>query len=69
MSNILKEAIQKAEQMPQEDQEKIGRTVLSYIESLARLRAEIDKALESLRAGSGEEFDIRGFILRRYGRA
>ncbi len=69
MSNSLKEAIERAEQLPAQDQDEIGRTVLSYIERMEQLRAEIDQGIASLDAGQGDEFDLRGFIHSRYGAA
>jgi len=65
----LNEAIKRAEQLPAQDQDEIGRTVLSYIERLEQLRAEIDQGVASLDAGQGEEFDLRGFVRQRYGTA
>ena len=41
------------ERPPAENQEQIGRTLLSHVEKLRALRAEIDKGIRSLDAGRG----------------
>jgi hypothetical protein len=62
MVRVLKEAMDEAATLPEADQEEIGRDLLSYVERLRRLRAEIDKGIRSLDAGEGSELDIEGFI-------
>jgi hypothetical protein len=53
MIKTLEQAIAEVERLPAEDQEQIGRTLLSHIEKLRALRAEIDKGIRSLDAGQG----------------
>ena len=65
MVKALTEAIAQVERLPTEDQEKIGRTLLSHVEKLRALRAEIDKGIRSLDAGKGREFDIEALIRRK----
>jgi hypothetical protein len=43
MIKTLEQAIAEVERLPAEDQEQIGRTLLSHVEKLRALRAEIDK--------------------------
>jgi hypothetical protein len=62
MTEVLKEAMNEAATLPAADQEKIGRELLSHVEKLRRLRAEIDKGIRSLDAGQGSELDIEDFI-------
>jgi len=72
MTKVLKDAIEEVSNLPEADQEKIGRGLLSHLEKLARLRVEIDKGTRSLDAGEGKELDIEEFIRRsnaRHGRA
>jgi hypothetical protein len=53
------------ERLPAEDQEQIGRTLLSHVEKLRALRAEIDKGICSLDAGQGRESSIGDFIRQK----
>jgi len=53
MVKTLEQAIAEVQRLPADDQEKIGRTLLSHIEKLRALRTEIDKGLRSLDAGEG----------------
>ena len=54
MVKTLEQAIAEVESLPAEDQEQIGRTLLSHVEKLRALRAEIDKGVRSLDAGQGK---------------
>ena len=72
MSKVLKQAFDEAISLPEADQETIGRQLLSHVEKLRQLRAEIDKGIRSLDAGEGREFSIDEFIrekTRRHGGA
>ncbi len=69
MIRILKEAMDQVANLSQADQEQIGRDLLSHVEKLRRLRAEIDKGLHSLNEGKGAPLDIEEFIRRRHGGA
>ena len=62
MVKTLEQAIAEVQRLPDEDQEKIGRTLLSHIEKLRALRTEIDKGLRSLDAGQGRESSIDDFL-------
>jgi hypothetical protein len=53
MVKALEQAIAEVESLPAEDQEQIGRTLLSHVEKLLALRGEIDKGIRSLDAGQG----------------
>jgi hypothetical protein len=61
----LEQAIAEVERLPAEDQEQIGRTLLSHVEKLRALRAEIDKGIRSLDAGQGRESSIGDFIRQK----
>ena len=62
MSKVLQVAVVEATTLPQSDQETIGRQLLSHVEKLRRLRADIDKGIRSLDAGEGRELNIEEFI-------
>jgi hypothetical protein len=65
MVRTLEQAIAELERLPTEDQEQIGRTLLSHVEKLRALRAEIDNGLRSLDAGLGRESSIDDFIAQK----
>ena len=65
MVTALAQAIAEVERLPAEDQEQIGRTLLSHVEKLRALRVEIDKGVRSLDAGRGTESSIEEFIRQK----
>lgn len=57
--------------LPERDQDRMARQLLTYIERLLQLRAEIDKGSGALTTGEGEAVDIEDFLRRqneRHGR-
>ena len=58
----LEQAIAEIATLPDADQEQIGRRLLSHVEKLRQLRAEIDMGVRSLDAGAGEALDIEEFL-------
>ena len=62
MTKALEEAIHKIAMLPESDQEKIGREILSHIEKLRRLRDAIDAGISSLNLGEGRPLDTESFI-------
>ena len=62
MVKTLELAISKVATLPEAAPEQLGRELLGRIESLERLRAEIDVGLRELDAGLGEELDTEEFI-------
>jgi hypothetical protein len=64
MAKTLDHAVAKARQLPEADQERIGRELSDYIDQLRALRADIDQGLRSLEAGEGRELDIEDVIAR-----
>jgi len=60
----LDEAIAELERLPAEDQEQIGRSLLSHVEKVRALRAEIDKSIVSFDAGQSKETSIADFLRR-----
>jgi hypothetical protein len=62
MAKVLRDAMEEISNLPEADQEKIGRELLSHVEKLRRLRVAIDKGLQSLDAGHGKALDIDGVL-------
>jgi hypothetical protein len=65
MVSTLEQAIAEVETLTAADQEQIGRTLLSRVERLRALRAEIDKGIRSLDAGLGRESSIEDFVRQK----
>ncbi|MBS0532616.1 MAG: hypothetical protein JSR72_01030 [Proteobacteria bacterium] len=65
MVKSLEQAIAELERLPAEDQEQIGRSLLSHVEKLRALRGEIDKAAASLDAGLGKESSVEDFLRQK----
>ena len=62
MVKSLELALAKAAALPEAAQERLGRDLLERIDSLARLRADIEVGIAELDAGLGEELDIEDVI-------
>jgi hypothetical protein len=72
MVKTLQKAIAEVASLPDADQEEIGRKLLSHVEKLRQLRADIDAGLKSLDKGNGKAFDIGQFLetmKRKHGRS
>jgi len=65
MVKTLEQAIAEISNLPEADQEQIGRKLLSHVEKLRQLRAEVDKGIRSLDAGEGKELNIEDFIRQK----
>ncbi|MBV9064861.1 MAG: hypothetical protein JO004_03720, partial [Methylobacteriaceae bacterium] len=53
-SETLIRAVAKAQTLPSEDQERIGRELCAYVDDLQALRADLDAGIRSLDAGLGK---------------
>jgi hypothetical protein len=62
MVKSLELAIAEVANLSDSDQEEIGQRLLSHIEKLRQLRAEVDKGIGSLDAGDGRPLDIEAFL-------
>ena len=62
MVETLELAIAEVANLPNADQEQIGRRLLSHVEKLRKLRAEVDKGIRSLDQGEGRPLDVEGFL-------
>ena len=72
MVKSLEQAIAEVANLPEADQEQIGRRLLVHVEKLRQLRAEIDKGIRSLDAGEGKPLDLEDLLRQvneRHGRA
>ena len=65
MVKTREQAIAQLSRLPDVDQEQIGRQLLSHVEKLNALRAEIDKGVRSLDEGRGSARDIEDFLRRK----
>jgi Arc/MetJ-type ribon-helix-helix transcriptional regulator len=68
MVKALEQAIAEIATLPDAEQERIGRRLLSHMRKLRRLREEIDKGIRSLEAGEGKPLDIAEFLDRQRAR-
>jgi hypothetical protein len=71
MAKAAEIAIEALRSLPERDQERMGRQLLSYIEKLLSLRQEIDKGSHALAEAAGDALDIEEFLRRqneRHGR-
>ena len=68
MVKTLEQAMAEISNLPDADQEQIGRKLLSHVEKLGLLRSEIDKGTRSLEAGLGSELNIDDFISQKHTR-
>jgi hypothetical protein len=57
MVRTLQKAIAELANLPDADQEEIGRKLLSHVEKLRKLRADIDAGIHSLDAGKGRPLE------------
>ncbi|MBK5199612.1 MAG: hypothetical protein JJE37_15245 [Methyloceanibacter sp.] len=64
MVKTLQKAIAEIANLPDADQEEIGRKLLSHVEKLRTLRADIDAGIRSLDEGHGKPLDIKQFIVK-----
>jgi hypothetical protein len=62
MTKTLELAISKALQLPEAAQDQLGRELLERIDTLDRLRAEVQLGVDELDAGLGETLDIEAVI-------
>ena len=65
MVKTFEQAIAEVAELPDADQEQIGRQLLSHVEKLRKLREQLDKGVRSLDAGRGTALDIDEFIRRK----
>ena len=62
MVKTLELAISKAAELPEAAQEQLGRELLVRIDTLSKLRAEIEIGLQQLDEGKGDELDLGDFL-------
>ena len=64
MTKTLTEAMAEITRLPEATQEKIGEDLLLHLDKLRRLRAKIEKGINSLNSGDGRALDIEDVIRR-----
>ncbi|HEX3973143.1 MAG TPA: hypothetical protein VHX19_17575 [Stellaceae bacterium] len=65
MVKSVERAIAELAELPEADQEQIGRQLLSHVEKLRALRAAVDAGTASLDAGKGTPLDIDEFLRQK----
>jgi hypothetical protein len=58
MTKLLQEAMDKVSALPEATQQSIAEDIIAHVESVEHLRAELQKGLNSLDRGEGQELDI-----------
>jgi hypothetical protein len=64
MAKTIELAVAALASLPESDQERMGRQLLSHIEKLLGLRVEIDKGSRALDAGDASTLDVEAFVWR-----
>jgi hypothetical protein len=64
-AKVFEQAIVEVTNLPDANQEQIGRRLLSHVEKLRSLREELDKGVRSLDAGKGRAFSAEEFIPKK----
>ncbi len=67
MVKSIERAIAELAELPEADQEQIGRQLLSHVEKLRELRAAVDQGVASLDSGKGAPVDIEEFLRQKNG--
>jgi hypothetical protein len=62
MTKLLEEAIAKVSKLPEATQKSIAEDLIAHIESVEHLRTELQKGIDSLDRGEGQELDIEHVI-------
>jgi hypothetical protein len=65
MVKTLEQAFAEVSNLPDADQEQIGRKLLSHVEKLKVLRRDIDEGIRSLDAGEGRPLDIEELLRQK----
>jgi hypothetical protein len=62
MTKLLQEAMDKVSALPEATQQSIAEGLIAHVESVEHLRAELQKGIDSLDHGGGQELDIEQVI-------
>jgi hypothetical protein len=62
MTKLLEEAMAKVSKLPEATQESIAEDLIAHVKSVENLRAELQKGIDSLDRGEGQELDIEQVI-------
>lgn len=66
MSKLLDRAVERVQDLPSTDQDRIARDLTRYVDDLQHLRADLREGVKSLDAGHGKELDIEAVIARAH---
>lgn len=58
MTRVLRDAIAKVEALPNDEQDRIARELIDYLDKLDGLRADLRQGIRQLDAGEGREIDF-----------
>lgn len=58
MTRVLRDAIAKVEALPNDEQDRIARELIDYLDKLDGLRADLREGIRQLDAGEGREIDF-----------
>jgi hypothetical protein len=58
MTKLLQEAMDKVSTLPEATQQSIAEDLIAHVESVEHLRAELQKGIDSIDRGEGQELDI-----------
>jgi hypothetical protein len=62
MTKLLQKAIDRVSTLPEVAQQSIAEDLIAHVESVEHLRAELQKGIDSLDRGDGQELDIEQVI-------
>jgi hypothetical protein len=62
MTKLLEEAMAKVSKLPEATQESIAEDLIAHVTSVEHLRAELQRGIDSLDLGEGQELDIEQVI-------
>lgn len=66
MTKLLDHALERVQDLPSSDQDRIARDLTRYVDDLQRMRVELRKGIASLDAGKGKELDVESVIARAH---
>ena len=62
MTKLLEEAMAKVSTLPEATQQSIAEDLIAHVKGVEHLRAELQKGIDSLDRGEGQELDIEQVI-------
>jgi len=62
MTKLLEEAVAEVSKLPDATQQSIAEDLIAHVKSVEHLRTELQKGIDSLDRGEGQELDIEQVI-------